>query len=1050
MIRGPHLSWSHPPAPPTPQKPAETSSDEAIKSPVPAELVGIKSPGPMTPEKAPVNDKPMKSPDMCLSPLKSPRRDSIGHKDDHEPLPALPGSRTPRRGTEESIAGSRTPRRSTEESLPGSRTPRRSTEESLAGSRTPRRSTEESLPGSRTPRRNTEESLPGSRTPRRSTEEPLPGSRTPARRSIEEPLPGNRTPARSSIEEPSPGSRTPGRRSIEEPHPGSRTPGRRNIDETSIAASRTPRRLSIDEPKALDKVVPPVEEKPAEMSKDNKPEPSEELVDAKPEAKMPEMNLVSEVPDPCHQPDDDGDEPIDEIEDPELTQPETPQPETPEKKEEGPRKGRKAKKSHADDGDEEPAPVRSSPRSRGRLDHNENSQERFSSRGRKIIPKERDDDLGFGSGQTRKTRQQTQAESPRGRGRRGAPPQPQQLPEEGVKSRRATRRGSLKNEEPEPEKEEEEVPPQEEETEEVGIARNKGALRRRRPNSRGRQTRGSEQQNLDESREEEESKDSYDDKYDTAGDTDLDVQVDSPRLRRARRGKGRRAEAGSMSPRTRSSEGSISPRGKPIDGGSTSPKASELSRPFVKLEKLRFPEIKADEKKEEESKEAPAGSTGGSRFSFNRFGSRTRTTSDEKSSDGNKSGKDLYEWEDDDEKPPPVSLHTQRPRNKRKVGEWESPRKPLAVEEVTQDSTTFMEVKKEEKKAAEESKEEEKKPEKAEKQEEKKPVVEKPAVSDKKQAEEKPAKEAKETKDVKEVKEKKPEKVEEKSETKAAEPPKVEEKRVEEKKEQKKIPPTDVPDINDTFIPASMSGSASTDDATGFQNHPTMTPLNILVPTSGGEMPRITVPPDSRPQSGHNSPSEALHIPAKLEFKKEKDDVAKGLLGSPRSTSSIQSNLDRVIDDVARGHFSLPGESPVSPSPPLVSKKRHSRSRSREDVHSPRSSISGGVPPTSCSSASPTMASPPTQAMPQHLHGAPQVAYPQEMNKIMSHQPPVAPSHPQQPHPRGVAPQQFPEAKQTPPQPMVPGVTGPRMTQPHHGAPTSVIQSSHLNGEFYF
>lgn len=593
-----------------------------------------------------------------------------------------------------------------------------------------------------------------------------------------------------------------------------------------------------------------------------------------------ETAMMSEIkiPDPCHQPDDDGDEPIADLEDteslqpetpqPETPQPETPQPETPEKKEEA-KRGRKGKKSHDED-DDEPAPVRSSPRSRERLDlNNENSQERFSSRGRKIIPKERDDELTGFSGQTRKTQQQTQADSPRGRGRRGTA-----SVEDGIKPRRG-RRGSLKHTDEEGDNAEEDS---HDEGEEVGVARGRGSGLRRRRGGRGRLSRTSDSHPDD--REDEESKDEFEDKLETSGDTDLDVQVDSPRTRRSRRGKaGRRAETGSTSPRTRSTDSSLSPRGKLFDGGTTSPKASELSKPFVKLEKLRLPDMRADEKKEEEKE---ANTAMASRFSFNRFGSRIRTTSETDKTEGCKTGKDLYEWEDDDEKPPPVSLHNQRPRNKRKIGEWESPRKPAGIEDITQDSSSSVtEDKYEEKKLNDKPEEEQKFVKDEEKRVEEK--VEEKKVEEKKFDDKKFEEKISKKLDVK-VEEAK---VEARVEEHKIEEKKVQEKKVEEKREIKK-PPHDVPDINDTFIPASMSGARTMND--DFQNHPAMTPLNILVPTSVGEMPRITVPPDSRPQSGHNSPTDSHHLPPKLEMKKEKDEAAK-LLIPPRGQSQ-QSNLD--------------------------------------------------------------------------------------------------------------------------------------------------------------
>ena len=128
------------------------------------------------------------------------------------------------------------------------------------------------------------------------------------------------------------------------------------------------------------------------------------------------------------------------------------------------------------------------------------------------------------------------------------------------------------------------------------------------------------------------------------------VTEGSPKIKRGRKAKGRKSaenNTGVSSPRAQS------PRSKSLESGSTSPKTSDKSKPFVKLQKLDLGEtIRKEEMKRDEERPMRVHRVDGSGKP--------------------KKVKDLYEWEDDDDEPIPEYTHT-RARKRNTSEMFESP-----------------------------------------------------------------------------------------------------------------------------------------------------------------------------------------------------------------------------------------------------------------------------------------------------------------------------------------------------------------------------------------
>ena len=276
------------------------------------------------------------------------------------------------------------------------------------------------------------------------------------------------------------------------------------------------------------------------------------------------------------------------------------------------------------------------------------SDQRYSSRGRKIIPKERDDELLYG----RKGRKPATTPEPvepvgRGRSRRGASAL---QPDSEVSPRtpfKRTRRGSLRGyQDEEDSKASEDADTKDDDTSETEAVRLTPRTRRSTRRS-GR---------IDTEAEKEDEKEKEEDKTD---DSEL-PDIESPKPRRGRRPKARKSTEGpGQSPR-KSSESvpPNSPRAR-LESGSTSPKAT----PVVKLEKIDVDQtLKRTEGKEEDGSGVQSPPT-------TRFGKFiTRSVTAEKVHAGHQYSrsqeKDVFEWEDDDEKPVPKLVHKQTRRRR--------------------------------------------------------------------------------------------------------------------------------------------------------------------------------------------------------------------------------------------------------------------------------------------------------------------------------------------------------------------------------------------------
>ena len=583
------------------------------------------------------------------------------------------------------------------------------------------------------------------------------------------------------------------------------------------------------------------------------------------------------------------------------------------------------------------------PRTPGRRGAQE-STDKFSSYGRKIIPKERNDELtGFGRKGRKGSGDRSELE-PRGRGRRGV------IPEESKQEPTRTRRGrraSLRQNKEDENTEQDEMG-QEEEKEEEKEAEGSDAedtpgrsvrrTPRRRKSFRGRPGTRSYEREEEEGKEEEETRrfsEEEKEELDPPYEKEADSQPgESPRTRRGRRPKGRKSVDGSSSPRTRSADiGNASPRGRSLDGGATSPKAGEFSKPIVKLEKLNIDHtMKREERKEEELSQP--------RFSFTRHGMRQQQQ--QQLLDGDKAEckpeKDLYAWEDDDEKPVPELMHKRI--RKRKAG-GDSPRCPLFDDT----SESLPDAKR-------------KKP--LEEEEVKKPIV----IEKQETGEFKPSL----TEDIK---------VEVNKPVEPAVPPAV--KDIAPIKEQP--PAEDLPKPTTPKTPLSAKPAATPKQAVTPKTTPPPKPIPAkpaVAPTKPAPINKPTPPVKPTPATKPTpEPVKPAAVPASTPPTSTTDT----------STSQTQSNIDRIIDEVAKGNFERPPVVDSSPVPqPVPTKKRHSRSKSREDPGlsmSPRPHYPGPTstaPTTTSAPVSAATSIPPTSsvvpASMSGLHGSPQVVFP--------------------------------------------------------------------------
>ncbi len=301
---------------------------------------------------------------------------------------------------------------------------------------------------------------------------------------------------------------------------------------------------------------------------------------------------------------------------------------------------------------------------------NSDSMEKFSSRGRKIIPKEREDEV---TGMVRKTRRQLlgkeEAEG-KGRGRKNTTGETlegeNQMPRTPKRGRRVSPRGNRDDGQPELMHSE-----QAGETEEEGEAKvptdslNEQPLTPRRRRSQRRVTKEDGEGKTECHEVEEQETDANTSREEGAmGVAVLSGSEESPRARRGRKPKNKRVSSdqiGSLpSPRAGS------PRAEGAYGTATSPKSSELiNKPFVKLEKLAMIE---DTLKKEDGKGRDDGlpDSGQGRYFHG---------DEELRGEPPKQAKDLYDFKDEEDQPLPG--YTQMRNRKRPASEstGESPKK---------------------------------------------------------------------------------------------------------------------------------------------------------------------------------------------------------------------------------------------------------------------------------------------------------------------------------------------------------------------------------------
>ena len=645
-------------------------------------------------------------------------------------------------------------------------------------------------------------------------------------------------------------------------------------------------------------------------------------------------------------------------------------------------KGRRPKEEEEEE-EEKELPVQRSPSTRGRSKQEELSlkkdvpevTEKYSSRGRKIIPKGHADELTPLGRKGRKPIGIAEAEpESRGRGRRGAisPAASTPEPEVGQKGkfmrgRRISTRLAKDEELLEGKQEEKKVEDpkvndnkEENEKEEEGSDGEEalGRCGRRTPRRRKSTRRsvsgadeGLEKEGVKD--EEEESKDGIMDEISTGKsetDTSTAEMVESPKPRKTRRSKARKSiEGQGMSPR-RIDGTPGSPRAKGLESGSTSPK--EFSKPIVKLEKLSIVEQtlrsqegsrtpkdegirKEDDHHEEREMSVTAHPFPRVALTFSRTGLRSsnaapsqpqdaETIVSDKQPTGSKQKKDLYEWEDDDEKPPPDLIHA-RPR-KRKIM---SPR----FEDVAMDPTSLPDSKK----LKMEEKPEESEPPKA---------------------------------------------------TEAPDQAKERDKNEEAKKEKEDSQETDEKNIYldpKTGLLEPMPSSSTIREAPSVQEQkPEPVPKPVESKTETKPVLSSIMEAAPKPPPVVCPPSEP-HFPPKLEFKKHEDVAPKAVatthfpgqavpapvkseptVGPLRITIPLsnarQDNMDKVINAVARGEFNREDEYDFYT-------KKKGRSRSQEQV-SPQSMVEQkSLTPVSTLGMATALA-------PQGLLGAPGLAFP--------------------------------------------------------------------------
>ena len=269
------------------------------------------------------------------------------------------------------------------------------------------------------------------------------------------------------------------------------------------------------------------------------------------------------------------------------------------------------------------------------------SDQKYSSRGRKIIPKERDDELLFGrKGRKPPTTPEPAEPAGRARSKRGTATQPETEVSPRTPSKRTRTRSLRGYQDDEDSKASEDADTKEEETSESEAGRLTPRTTRRSTRRTGK---------LETETEKEDEKDRDGEKTD---DSEL-PDIDSPRTRRGRRLKQRKSTEGpSQSPRRSiDSFAPNSPRAR-LESGSASPKAT----PVVKLEKINLDQtFKRTESKDDDGSTVQSPPT-------TRFGKFiTRSIAAEKTQAEQQQyrppEKDVFEWEDDDEKPVPKLVH---------------------------------------------------------------------------------------------------------------------------------------------------------------------------------------------------------------------------------------------------------------------------------------------------------------------------------------------------------------------------------------------------------
>ncbi len=331
------------------------------------------------------------------------------------------------------------------------------------------------------------------------------------------------------------------------------------------------------------------------------------------------------------------------------------------------------------------SPTRAGTRASRAAEEQAATDQRYSSRGRKIIPKERDDELLYGR-KGRKAPSTPEPAEPVSRvvrsSRRGAAPTPTEPDVSPKTPSKRTRTRSLRGyQDDEDSKASEDADTKEDEASETEAGR-------LTPRATRRSTRRS-------GRVEAEADKDKDKDEDKADDADL-PDIESPKLRSrgSRRIRARKSTEGpAQSPRRNfESFSPTSPRAR-LESGSTSPKAT----PVVKLEKINIDQtlrrVDSSSSKEDSgsSLQSPPTTRLGKFITRSLASEKVQVTPAAPAPHYRTPEKDVFEWEDDDEKPVPKLLHKQT-RKRRGTSDASgtegsvSPTRQLHLDDVSVDS----------------------------------------------------------------------------------------------------------------------------------------------------------------------------------------------------------------------------------------------------------------------------------------------------------------------------------------------------------------------------